>query len=90
MGRAHWSLNRRRWAAARKAALDRDGWRCRRCQRPGVLEVHHVQPLEEAGEPYDLENLETLCRRCHLAHHAALRRRAREDAPWAAMIEELM
>ena len=59
-------LNRRLWAHARRAALERDGWRCRDCGRAGRLEVDHVQPLDQGGQPFELANLRTLCRVCHL------------------------
>ena len=58
-----------RWPAVRARALNRDGWRCRQCGRPGVLEVHHVKALAEGGEPYALANLRTVCVRCHLRAH---------------------
>ena len=58
-------LDWRRWAYARREALDRDGWRCTKCGKAGVLEVDHVKPLDQGGESYKLENLATLCRECH-------------------------
>ena len=58
-------LNRRRWAHARLAVLERDGWRCVTCGRAGRLEVDHVQALDQGGKPYELANLQTLCRPCH-------------------------
>ena len=69
--RDHRRLPWRAWARARRAALDRDGWRCRRCGHPGDLEVHHVTPLEAGGAALALAlaNLETLCTRCHVAAH---------------------
>ena len=30
------------------------------------MEVDHVQPLEAGGAPWSLDNLQSLCRRCHL------------------------
>jgi len=42
---------------------------CNRCGMPGD-EVHHVIPRAQRPDlMYDLPNLETLCRACHLAHH---------------------
>jgi hypothetical protein len=29
------------------------------------LQVHHIKPLAEGGDKYDLENLATLCQKCH-------------------------
>lgn len=86
MSAHHHQLDRRLWARARRAALTRDGWRCTVCSRPGRLEVHHLTPLEDGGEPYALENLATLCRQCHLDHH----RRPRCSPAWQALIDELL
>ena len=57
----------RPWARARRAALDRDNWRCTKCGRAGRLEVHHRTPLKEDPEqnPYALHGLAALCRSCH-------------------------
>lgn len=35
----------------------------------GRLEVHHKKPVAQGGAWYDLENLEVLCRGCHIKHH---------------------
>ena len=69
--RGHAALNRRRWAAVRRAALARDNQRCQRCGRVVTIsaEVHHVTPLEDGGAAYELANLVTLCRDCHHAEH---------------------
>jgi len=67
------------WPAAREAARRRDGYRCQWCgaeERPGLQHhVHHLTPFREAGwvpgenENHEwanrLENLITLCPRCH-------------------------
>ena len=58
-------LLHRRWQEARRAALERDGYRCRSCGKAGVLQVDHIQPLHVGGEPYGLENLQSLCVECH-------------------------
>ena len=46
LSRHHTRLHARRWAAARRQALDRDRYRCRSCGRAGRLECDHVIPLE--------------------------------------------
>jgi 5-methylcytosine-specific restriction endonuclease McrA len=62
------------WRRARDAAKARDGHRCtalengHRCESRQDLTVHHVVPLAQGGEMYDLANLVTLCR----SHHGAL------------------
>ena len=85
--RFHASLNAGRWRAARRAAIARDGYRCTKCKRPGRLEVHHVKTLREGGAPYDLGNLATLCRSCHIDHH---RTAAPERLAWRAFAAELL
>ena len=66
MSKQHTRLNRAAWEKARKAALIRDGYRCRNCGKAGRLEVDHIVPLEKKGAAYDLANLRTLCRSCHI------------------------
>jgi DEAD/DEAH box helicase domain-containing protein len=67
------------WSQARRAARERDGYRCRQCgaaEREGrAHDVHHVRPFREfgyvAGEnrrdqaANALDNLITLCPACH-------------------------
>jgi 5-methylcytosine-specific restriction endonuclease McrA len=76
------------WDVVRRKALRRDGFRCRylledgsRCpvhDRSGLgLQVHHIEALEEGGEPYDLLNLVTLCLDHHAEVDAERRRRKR-------------
>jgi DEAD/DEAH box helicase domain-containing protein len=73
------------WAAARQAAVARDGHRCRQCNAPEregrSHEVHHLRPFREFGYvPGEnrndrlanaLENLITLCAVCHQRAEAA-------------------
>lgn len=61
------------WARARTLALSRDGDRCTVSRLFGggchpVLHVHHVIPVEEGGDPFDVENLLTAC----ASHHPML------------------
>ena len=56
-----------RWQQLRRRIKDRDGWRCRECGRAGRLEVDHVKPIQDGGDPWDPANLQTLCRSCHIA-----------------------
>lgn len=51
----------------RMAALERDGHRCTDCGREQSLEIHHVIPLRLGGDDL-LENLRTLCKKCHRRH----------------------
>ena len=89
-GSKHWEpINRRRWADVRRAALDRDNWRCRECGKAGRLEVHHVQALEHGGEPYELSNTRTLCREHHLRIHGGTPQHE-QDPAFQALVQDLL
>ena len=67
----HKRLNQRQWQHARRAALERDNFRCVECVAQGRggagrLEVHHKTLLSKGGSPFSLDNLTTLCVECHL------------------------
>ena len=51
-----------------------------------MLEAHHIVPVRDGGT-HDLDNIEVLCRGCHVAHH-----RPKLDprrAAWARLVEDL-
>ena len=73
------------WERRRRAALDRDAYRCT-CSRAGRLEVHHLRPVSQGGGD-DLANLVTLCRRCHVSQHE--RPISPERQAWREMVEAL-
>ena len=75
MSREHRALDRRRWARVRRAVFRRDRYRCRKCGKAGRLECDHLVPLRAGGDPWDMANLESLCRTCHIAKTAAENRR---------------
>ena len=83
MSRNHLRLPWRARARLRRRALDRDNWRCVRCESPLDLEVHHVVPLAEGGPALALDNLSTLCMSCHLDAHMDPERRA-----WRRLLAE--
>ena len=62
-----------RWLELRNRARIRDGFLCVACKRSGLTSpgeiVHHSVPIREGGDPWDIDNLETLCRDCHDAAH---------------------
>lgn len=60
---------RMRNRAAAVACYERAGYRCERCGRPSKLEAHHRLPVAQGGTD-NPDNLECLCVKCHLAHHA--------------------
>ncbi|HXF36352.1 MAG TPA: HNH endonuclease signature motif containing protein [Actinomycetota bacterium] len=72
----------RGWGRLRREALERDGWRCRRCGGP-AQEVDHVVPAHLGGTD-DPSNLAAVCRRCHAsktAKEARARRVERRRSP---------
>lgn len=52
------------WAEKRVQVLERDGYRCVRCGSNDSLDVHHKVARRHGGAG-DLDNLETLCAKCH-------------------------
>ena len=66
MSRHHERIPARLWRRLRSQVLIRDGWRCWRCERYGN-EVDHIRPLQFGGIATDPNNLQTLCRACHIA-----------------------
>jgi 5-methylcytosine-specific restriction protein A len=80
-------LKRLRGAARLKALL---GWGLRAGSRKSLWDADHVVPVVEGGGECDLNNLRTLCLKCHRAATAELRKRrsspssANQDANAAA------
>lgn len=91
MSHYHFRLHARRWAAARRGVFERDGYRCRECGQAGRLECDHIRPLHRGGDPWVVENLQTLCRECHI--HKTRSENARPRTPvelsWAALVEDM-
>ena len=88
VSRHHAALDGPQWAAARRRALEAAAWRCGRCGRSGRLEVHHRRPLHRGGEPYQLDNLEVVCRACHIdAHRRPL---TEAEQAWRRLVESLL
>lgn len=56
------------WRKRRDRALRRVSWQCERCAGVRELQVHH-KSYARLGAELD-EDLEVLCRGCHLGHHA--------------------
>lgn len=88
MSRHHARLDPRRWARVRRAAFERDGYRCTKCGAMGRLEAHHEPPLRDGADPYDLAGVRTLCRRCHIERHRPDAETPGRDA-WRAMVEAM-
>jgi len=88
MGVAH---HNSRWRAVRMQAVRRDDFKCTECGSRWRLEVHHVIPVEAAPElTFDLGNLKTLCRDCHLQKTLAERGQLPSPArkQWATLLRE--
>ena len=56
---------------ARRQTLERDSYRCSRCNATRGLQVHHIHEKQFGGD-HAPENLRTLCRACHELVHAVV------------------
>ena len=59
-----------RWQHLRRQVLLRDGFLCQNCQRNGVIKTgdvvdHIVELKDDMSKAFDMDNLETLCHKCH-------------------------
>ena len=43
---------------------------CSDCGKPSCI-VHHVRPLADGGDKYDVDNLKALCLDCHARIHSS-------------------
>ena len=61
------------WQRIRIMVLARDGAACTGCGCAYLnqLEIHHIKPISEGGTD-DLDNLKTLCDKCHDKTHGIL------------------
>lgn len=78
----------RQWRIVRQRVFDRDGWRCVLCGKAGRLECDHIVPLAAGGAAFDMDNLRTLCRGCHID-------RGRRKVPvfragWRELVQEAL
>ena len=85
--RHHASLARRHWRHVRLQILDSANWRCTDCGRY-ANEVDHIVPLHKGGDPFGADNLQALCRSCHIAKTARENRRepTPAEAAWRALV----
>ena len=72
---AAWKHLKRLHGAARLRALAEWGLRTGRGFRKSLWDADHIVPVVEGGGECDLENIRTLCLKCHHAATSALRRR---------------
>jgi len=61
------------WAATRRKVLKRDKYRCTVCGKKPNLHVHHVRAKVGTPMAENLDNLTTLCQKCHQEKHSELR-----------------
>ena len=91
----------RRWKTLRKKVKQRAGNRCQECGKVGALDCDHIIPVDEGGDFWDIDNLQALCRMCHIekTRKQATRRRAKNNPViivnepttrrWTAFVNEL-
>ena len=61
--------SRRKWSKVRLAVLDRDSWCCQKCGNYGN-EADHIKRIIDGGPVWEMGNIQTLCRDCHIAKSA--------------------
>lgn len=76
------------WQLVRRAVFERDGWKCVKCGRMGALECDHIDPITSGGDWFDPDNLQSLCRGCHIAKSAG-ESRTRVISPARAQLMRL-
>jgi hypothetical protein len=63
-----------RWQKKRLEVFSEANWQCKNCKRADLpLHVHHLTYRRVEPWEYELDELETLCERCHLKAHDFLR-----------------
>lgn len=60
------SMRERYWSSFRIRILLRDNHNCIKCGSQKDLEVDHIQALINEGSMWDENNLQTLCKECHI------------------------
>ena len=68
--------NSNRWRKVRNLKLQQDPL-CELC-RPEVVigsTVHHIKEIKDGGDPYDMDNLQTVCAACHNKIHDKFKKR---------------
>ena len=76
------------WQKCRAVAIRRDSFLCQDCLKAGKItpaeEVHHIKELTrenigDAAVTLNLDNLVSLCRKCHGARHGTRQKRYAVD-----------
>ena len=79
-------LQTEHWQRLRNAVLERDGKKCVRCEWPVRLQVHH-KIYRDTPQDTLLEDLETLCEKCHSGAHGK-EFKPRQVPQWVARKQE--
>lgn len=58
-----------KWKKVRKQCFERDNYTCNLCNKRGTvyLNAHHIINRHECKDKFDLNNLVSLCKSCHLS-----------------------
>ena len=56
------------------------------------MAVDRIRPLQAGGDPYDLENLQALCRSCHIekTHRENRRPLTPAELAWRELVAEMV
>ena len=60
-----------KWRKVRAKVMARDPV-CRLCRRKKSEDADHIVPLRSGGRPWDMANLQGLCKSCHRGKDSAL------------------
>ncbi len=87
------TISQRAWRVLRMRVLHRDNFRCQNidCGKAGRLEVDHIIPLSQGGREHT-DNLQTLCRDCHIRKTARENSRPLTAAEkrWSRLVDHLV
>ena len=76
------------WQRVRLQALERDGFICQEChERKEFMEVHHKIPRKMGGLDI-LDNLITLCRKCHFHLHGKDNTTDKGNITWLSQVAD--
>jgi hypothetical protein len=69
---------KRKLVAEKSKELIADGWPARRVHNESLWDMDHIKPVIEGGGECGMDNLRTLCIKCHKAETAKLRKRMKD------------
>ena len=77
----------KRWREFRKKMLKDCGYKCASCSALNELHVHHIKPVYDGGDFYNPDNIEVVCRSCHMELHKEIA--ASYLQPWERALKNL-